>query len=193
MNNKLLFGTNNLHKLREIREMVGEKFDILQLNDLGKSIEVEETEDTLKGNALLKATAFFEESKIPCFADDTGLEVDALNGAPGVHTARYAGDHCNPKDNIEKLLLELGDEVDRSARFKTVIAFFNGEGVWTFEGIAEGRIAHHPRGDQGFGYDPVFIPMGYTQTFAEMDATLKHAISHRGKAVRAFAEFLKRL
>jgi len=191
MKQQILFGTNNSHKLREIREMVGEIYQVLQLSDLGKYIEVEETEPTLEGNALLKVHAFFEVSQLACFADDTGLEVDALGGAPGVTTARYAGEHCNLQDNIDKLLRELGETGDRKARFRTVIAFFDGKQEQLFEGVVEGNIAREPKGQEGFGYDPVFIPDGYDQTFAEMEPSEKHRISHRGKAVRQFASFLK--
>ncbi len=191
MKQQILLGTNNPHKLREIREMVGEMYQVLQLNDLGKYIEVEETEPTLEGNALLKVHAFYDVSQLPCFADDTGLEVDALGGAPGVTTARYAGEHCKPQDNIDKLLRELKKKTGRTARFRTVIAFFDGKQSQLFEGVVEGKIAYEPRGEGGFGYDPVFIPEGYHETFAEMDPAEKHRISHRGKAVRQFAGFLK--
>jgi len=187
---KLLFGTNNSHKLKEIREIVGEFYEILDLQALGKSIEVEETEPTLEGNAKLKAKAFYDEAHIPCFSDDTGLEVEALHGKPGVHTARYAGDHCSAADNMAKLLEELRDTPNRAAQFRTVIAFYDGQEMYTFEGIVRGRIATQPMGLGGFGYDPVFIPFGYVQTFAEMEASEKHGISHRGKAIRKFAHFL---
>ncbi|MFN0202833.1 MAG: RdgB/HAM1 family non-canonical purine NTP pyrophosphatase [Bacteroidia bacterium] len=190
MMQKLFFGTNNAHKLKEIQEILGEEIQVLSFKDF-PPIDVEETEPTLIGNAILKAKAFYEHTQIPCFADDTGLEVAALNGEPGVFSARYAGEHCNPKDNMALLLQNLGDKTDRSAVFKTVIAFYDGQEISLFEGIVKGQIIDAPRGEDGFGYDPIFQPEGYDETFAELPSATKHAISHRGKAVRAFAEFVK--
>ena len=189
MSIKLLFGTNNTHKLKEIREILSD-ITVLSLADLMVEMEVEETEDTLRDNAILKAKAYFEVSGLPCFADDTGLEVDALDGAPGVYSARYAGPNCNPDDNIDKLLGALKDADDRQARFKTVIAFVDGGKIHTFEGIAEGRILKERRGSRGFGYDPIFLPEGFRQSFAEMSPGEKNNISHRGKAIQKFAEFM---
>ncbi len=187
----LLFGTNNAHKLREIQEMVGAIFAIKSLRDLGLDIDVEETEATLEGNALLKAQSFFERTGLPCFADDTGLEVEALGGAPGVYTARYAGDHCSPADNIQKMLREMKGQKHRRARFRTVIAFFDGGQSRFFEGEVWGNITRTASGEGGFGYDPIFQPEGYDKTFASLSPEEKHAISHRGIAVRRFADFLK--
>lgn len=186
----LLFGTNNLHKLREIREIVGAVFEIKSLKDLGLDIDVEETEATLEGNALLKAKAFFERTGLPCFSDDTGLEVDALGGAPGVYTARYAGENCSPADNVRKMLREMKGIKDRRARFRTVIAFFDGGKPRLFDGEVWGHIAHAVSGEGGFGYDPIFQPEGYEKTFAAFSPEEKNRISHRGIAVQRFAAFL---
>lgn len=186
----ILFGTNNAHKLREIREIVGHQYEVRSLADQGLALEVEETETTLQGNALLKAQAFYEASGLPTFADDTGLEVVALDGAPGVYSARYAGEGCSFADNVNKLLRELGATEQRAARFRTVIAYVGGGELRFFEGEVRGVITKAPQGEGGFGYDPVFLPEGGTLTFAEMAPEAKNAISHRGRAVRAFADFL---
>ena len=191
MNNGILFGTNNPHKLKEIREILRGEYSVFSLKDRGISLDVEETEDSLEGNALLKAKTYFELSQLPCFADDTGLEVEALEGAPGVYTARYAGPACRAEDNIQKLLKELGDTSHRKARFRTVISFYDGKEDHSFEGIIEGNIAFAPRGEKGFGYDPVFIPEGKVLSFAEMASEEKHEISHRGRALAKFVSFLK--
>ncbi len=188
--NELLFGTNNAHKLEEICLIIGDRFAVHSLKDLDLRLDPEETEDTLKGNALLKARAFHRASGLPCFADDTGLMVEALNGRPGVYSARYAGEQATYQDNVRKLLLEMEPHSQRQAYFATVIAFVDGEKEWTFEGRVEGVITEQPMGQGGFGYDPVFRPEGKVQTFAQMDPKAKHAISHRGRAVRKFADFL---
>jgi len=193
MKASLLFGTNNLHKLREIREMVGDSYLILSLEDLNIDMEVEETEDSLEGNAELKARAYFEVAGLPTFADDTGLEVDALDGRPGVYSARYAGEKATFADNVEKLLLEMEGQENRKARFRTIIAFFDGESTRFFEGKVEGKITYEPIGTEGFGYDPVFQPEDSEETFAEMPASYKNEISHRGRATRKFAHFLMQL
>ncbi|MEZ4776360.1 MAG: RdgB/HAM1 family non-canonical purine NTP pyrophosphatase [Bacteroidia bacterium] len=187
---KLLFGTNNRNKLQEIRQMIGDSYEVLCLADLGKEIDVEETEPTLEGNALLKAKAFYEHSGIPCFADDTGLEVDALDGRPGVYSARYAGEGCSYEDNVRKMLAEMTGKENRKARFRTVIAYFDGGAPSFFDGVADGEITEETYGQGGFGYDPIFRPAGYTQTFAELTAEEKNKISHRGKAVRSFVRFI---
>lgn len=187
---KIFFGTNNANKLREIQQILGEKFEILSFKDV-PYLDVEETEPTLEGNAMLKAKTFFAHTQIPCFADDTGLEVNALNGAPGVISARYAGENCNPQDNMVLLLKNLEGNNERSAQFRTVIAYFDGEKMELFEGIVKGNILTFQRGEGGFGYDPVFVAEGYEQTFAELSSEEKNKISHRGLAVRAFADFLK--
>lgn len=186
----LLFGTNNHDKLREIRELVSGTHHILSLEELDLQQEVDETESTLEGNAILKAKGYFQLAQVPCFADDTGLEVDALNGAPGVYSARYAGAGGSYQDNVEKLLRELEGVRERQARFRTVIAYFNGYTLITFEGTVEGSITTEARGQQGFGYDPVFLPQESTQTFAEMPLETKNRISHRGRAFRKFADYL---
>lgn len=187
----LLFGTNNANKVSEIREILGNAFTVYSLRERDIDLEPEETEPTLAGNALLKARAFYEASGLPCFADDTGLEVDALDGRPGVYSARYAGVAATYAENVQKLLQEMEGQSLRTARFRTVIAFVDGVAEYTFDGVVEGQITKAPRGARGFGYDPVFLPAGQALTFAEMDPTAKHAISHRGKAVRAFAAFLR--
>lgn len=187
---KIFFGTNNANKLREIQQILGDKFEILSFKDV-PYLEVEETEPTLEGNAMLKAKAFFEHTQIPCFADDTGLEVKALGGAPGVISARYAGEHCSPQDNMVLLLKNLEESSERSAQFRTVIAYFDGSNMELFEGVVKGQILPFQRGEGGFGYDPVFVAEGYEKTFAELSSAEKNLISHRGKAVRAFGEFMK--
>ncbi|MEM6630623.1 MAG: RdgB/HAM1 family non-canonical purine NTP pyrophosphatase [Bacteroidota bacterium] len=191
MKQGILFGTNNPHKLKEIREILHGVHSIYSLKEQGIDQDVEETEDSLEGNALLKAKTYFQLSQLPCFADDTGLEVEALGGAPGVYTARYAGPECIAENNIRKLLKELGANPNREARFRTVISFFDGKEAYSFEGIVEGSIAFAPKGDKGFGYDPVFIPEGESRSFAEMLAEEKHKISHRGRALEKFVSFLK--
>lgn len=193
----LFFGTNNAHKLEEIQAVLGSSFEIRSFRDLPQPIDVEETESTLEGNALLKAKAFYAATGLPCFADDTGLEVQALGGAPGVFSARYAGEHATFAENVQKLLRDL-DAVDmgawgednRRARFRTVIAYYDGGEPRFFEGDVRGQITLASAGDHGFGYDPVFLPDGHEKTFAEMTAAEKNAISHRTKAVRAFADWL---
>jgi XTP/dITP diphosphohydrolase len=187
---RIFFGTNNPHKLREIQEIIGSKYAVVSFKDLEDPIDVEETEPTLEGNAALKAKAFFEHTGMACFADDTGLEVASLDGRPGVYTARYAGPQCSAEDNINKMLGELEGITARQAQFRTVIAYYNGEEMRYFEGVAKGNILEARQGEGGFGYDPIFQPEGYTQSFAEMAPDEKNAISHRGQAVRAFADFL---
>ncbi|TAE54344.1 MAG: RdgB/HAM1 family non-canonical purine NTP pyrophosphatase [Bacteroidetes bacterium] len=186
----LLFGTNNPNKLGEIREMLGDRFQILSPADLGLDFEVDETEDSFHGNALLKARAYASAAGMPCFADDSGLETDALDGAPGVYSARYAGPGCSYADNVEKLLREMQGKTRRGARFQAVIAYIEGEEFRFFQGTVEGQITEAPRGSNGFGYDPVFQPDGYDRTFAEMGPEVKHSFSHRGKAIRALVEYL---
>ncbi len=188
---KLLFATNNHHKLDEIRNVKGLNFEILSLKDVGFEGEIPEDFDTLRENALQKARFIHDKTGHDCFADDTGLEVDALGGRPGVLSARYAGPQCNADDNINKLLTELRGKIRRTARFRTVIALIiNGE-EQIFEGVAEGEILSQKRGEDGFGYDPVFLPMCYMQTFAEMSAAMKNTISHRAKATQKLIEFLQ--
>lgn len=187
---EIVFATNNAHKLKEIREIVGEQFRILSLSDIGCHEEIPETGLTLRENALQKATYIKEKYGYDCFADDTGLEVDALNGAPGVHTARYAGEEGDSEKNMNKMLQELKEVTQRTARFKTVIAFLKGSEQHLFEGIAEGQIVEEERGSKGFGYDPIFAPQGYTQTFAELGDKEKNKISHRALAMQQLIGFL---
>jgi XTP/dITP diphosphohydrolase len=188
---RLFFGTANPKKLQEIREILSDRFEILSFQDLENPPVVEETEPTLAGNAILKAKGFYEVVGIPCFADDTGLEVEALGGRPGVYSARYAGPHGDAVANMNKLLGELGNQENRSAAFRTVIAYFDGQDIRTFEGELRGSIGKSPRGDNGFGYDPIFFPKGSDRTLAEYSADEKNAISHRGAAIREFISFLQ--
>jgi XTP/dITP diphosphohydrolase len=187
---KIVFATNNPHKLEEIRKITDGTIEILSLSDIGCHEEIPETGATLEANALIKAQFVKERYGYDCFADDTGLEVDALGGAPGVYSSRYAGEACNPQENMDKLLRELNGKSDRSARFRTVIALlFDGETLF-FEGEVAGRIIEERRGEGGFGYDPVFVPDGYNQTFAELGNDEKNRISHRAIATRKVVEFL---
>ncbi|MFY7978501.1 MAG: non-canonical purine NTP diphosphatase [Sediminibacterium sp.] len=187
---KLVFASNNTHKIAEIRAMLPKSIELVGLQDIGCDVDIPETADTIEGNAQLKADYVTQYYGLPCFADDTGLEVEALNGAPGVHSARYAGEQKNALDNMNKLLFELDNKASRKAQFKTVIALnLNGE-THQFTGIVSGEIIREKRGTQGFGYDPVFVPTGQSQTFAEMDASEKAALSHRGKAVQQLITFL---
>lgn len=194
----LLLGSNNRHKASEVERILDEvlhsQYTLKILGDvLEEYYDVEEDGETLEENAFKKAKEYFELVKIPCFADDTGLEIDALNGLPGVKSARFAGEDCNDKNNRTKVLrlLEGLAEESRTAQFRTVICFVNGTVVKYFEGVCRGRIIAEERGSNGFGYDSIFVPMGYERTFAEMGAEEKNAISHRGKAIRNFAEWLK--
>ena len=189
---EIVFATNNAHKLSEIRAILGEDFRILSLADIGCHDDIPETADTLEGNALIKARWVKERYGFDCFADDTGLEVEALGGRPGVHTARYAfPDRHDPVANTRKLLAELDGKDDRSARFRTVIALVQGSDETLFEGIVDGRIAPEERGTEGFGYDPVFEPEGLGLTFAELGVETKNSMSHRARAVKRLAEYLR--
>ena len=188
---ELVFATNNKHKLEEVSQIAGLCFKILSLDDIGCHDDIPETADTLQGNALLKARHIWEKYGKPCFADDTGLSVTALGGEPGVHTARFAGEHCSSEDNITLLLAKLDGIADRSARFSTVIALCDENGVKTVEGHVDGSIALEKEGTGGFGYDPVFIPDESGVCFAKMDSGQKNAISHRGRAMRAFIKILR--
>jgi XTP/dITP diphosphohydrolase len=186
----LFFGTGNAKKLKEIREILGDRFTIKSFTDLPSPLEVEETESTLEGNAALKAQAFFDCVGIPCISDDTGLEVEALDGAPGVFSARYAGPEGDAQANMAKLLHEMAGLSIRKAKFRTVIAYYDGKKMSFFEGELKGSIGHEPRGTNGFGYDPVFLPEGENRTLAEFTAEEKNAISHRGRALNQFVGFL---
>lgn len=188
---RLVCATNNLHKLEEIRAILGERIEVLSLADIGCSADIPETAETLEGNALLKAQFVHQRYDMPCFADDTGLEVEALDGAPGVYSARYAGAHCSPEDNIRKLLGALAEvPAPRRARFRTVIALIDETGEHLFEGAVSGDILHEPEGNGGFGYDPIFRPEGYTHSFAILGDAVKNSISHRARATERLAEYL---
>ena len=188
---QIVFATNNAHKLSEIRAILGQQMEILSLADIGCHDDIPETADTLEGNALIKARWVKERYGFDCFADDTGLEVEALGGGPGVHTARYAyPDRHDPVANTRKLLAELHDKDNRAARFRTVIALIQGTDEHLFEGTVEGHITTEERGTEGFGYDPVFAPEGGEKTFAELGVEAKNNISHRARAVRKLVDFL---
>ncbi len=191
--NELVFATNNTHKLEEIRSILDGKVRVLSLSDIGCHDDIPETAPTLEGNALIKARWVYERYGRDCFADDTGLEVTALGGGPGVHTARYAfPDRHDPEANTQKLLSELAGKDDRSARFRTVIALIEGGAERLFEGVVEGVITEEKRGTEGFGYDPVFSPEDTGKTFAELGAEVKNSISHRARAVAKLCDYLSR-
>lgn len=187
----LCFATNNLHKIEEVKVALGDGLRILTLEEAGIREELPETQDTLEGNARQKALYVFDHFGLPCFADDTGLEVDALGGAPGVYSARYAGPQRRSVDNIALLLENLRGKPSRAAQFRTVIYLVLPDGQWKFEGIVRGTIREDGKGTGGFGYDPVFVPEGFEQTLAEMSLEEKNLISHRGIAIRKLAEFLR--
>lgn len=188
----IVFATNNKNKLREIRDIVGSKYNILSLSDINCHEDIPETADTIEGNALLKARFVKEKYGYDCFADDTGLEVEALDNRPGVYSARFAGEDCNSENNINKLLSELEGIENRKARFRTVIALIKGEIEEEFEGVIYGNISHERHGEGGFGYDKVFVPENYEKTFAEMLPKEKNSISHRAKATRLLIEYLNK-
>ncbi|MGI8892727.1 MAG: non-canonical purine NTP diphosphatase [Bacteroidia bacterium] len=187
---ELIFATNNQHKLQEVRFILKDACRLISLQEAGIDADIPENEDTIEGNALAKARFIYKITGKDCFADDTGLEVIALNGAPGVYSARYAGEPSNAERNINKLLYELEGKEDRKAQFKTVIALILQGKEQIFEGIVEGIIALQCRGESGFGYDPVFIPDEYHKSFAEMNAAEKNRISHRARALEKMKEFL---
>ncbi len=190
---KLILSTNNLHKLREVREIIGPQVELLSLSDIGFSGDIPEDQDTLEGNASQKAHYIYDKFNENCFADDTGLEVDALGGRPGVYSARYAGEECSDLDNMEKLLGEMDGLSNRTARFRTVISLIIDGEEQQFEGVVEGKITEKMMGSNGFGYDAIFEPEGYDQTFAEMPLAEKNAISHRARAVAKLSEYLSLL
>lgn len=187
---EIVFATNNAHKLSEVQAVLGDGFPLLTPRDCGVTEEIPETQETLEGNALQKARYLHERTGRDCFADDTGLEVAALGGAPGVHSARYATDGHDFAANNRLLLKNLAGQENRRARFRTVVALILGGEEHLFEGIVEGRIVDAQRGGEGFGYDPLFIPEGCDKTFAEMSAEEKNAVSHRGRAIRKLAAYL---
>lgn len=190
--NKLVFATNNAHKLEEVRAILGDKIEVVSLAEIGCHDDIPETADTLEGNALIKARWVKERYGYDCFADDTGLMVEALDGAPGVYSARYAGDHCSPADNVRKLLSVMENEDNRKAYFATVVALIEGDDTKVFEGRVDGEIAGEAHGAGGFGYDPIFIAEETGLCFAEMAPEDKNAISHRGRAVKKLADYLLR-
>ena len=187
---QLIFATNNQHKTEEIRSVLKARFNIITLTEAGIDIDIPEPFDTLEENAREKAVTIYKLTGISCFGEDTGLETHALNGEPGVKSARYAGEERDFAANIEKLLKRLKDKTDRTARFRTVISLILEGTAYQFEGVCEGYIAEAPRGEKGFGYDPVFIPLRSNRTFAEMSLTEKNQYSHRGKAVEQLVQFL---
>lgn len=188
---KLVFATNNTHKLDEIRAILGDKIEVLSLKDINCDADIPETADTLEGNAALKAEYIYKNYGLDCFADDTGLEVEALGGAPGVYSARYAGgDGHDSEANMRKLLQELDGKQNRKAQFRTAICLIEKGEEHLFEGIVKGSIIEQKRGASGFGYDPVFMPEGYEETFAEMGNAEKNKISHRARAVEKLCEYL---
>jgi XTP/dITP diphosphohydrolase len=187
---RLVFATNNKHKLEEIKGILGQRLEILTLTDIGCTEEIPEQQNTIEGNASQKALFIYNKYGYDCFADDTGLEIDALQGEPGVYSARYAGEHCTFEDNVNLVLNRLAGIKDRHARFRTIIAFVERGNLLTFEGMIRGIITLGKHGSKGFGYDPVFQPSGYSKTFAEMTPDEKNAISHRALAVKAFTKHL---
>lgn len=188
---KLVFATNNQHKVNEVQSLLPETITVLSLTDIGCTEDIPETQPTIEGNAIQKAQYVKKHYGYDCFADDTGLEVHALNGEPGVFSARYAGSQRNADDNMNKLLENLANKKDRSAQFKTVIALILNSKQHTFTGICQGTIIHEKRGDQGFGYDPIFMADGFTETFAQIALEEKNRVGHRGKAVQKLIDFLE--
>lgn len=191
MKKKLVVATNNAHKLEEISAILGNEMELLSLKDIHCNADIPETADTLEGNARQKAMYIHENYGMDCFADDTGLEVEALNGAPGVFSARYAGDGHDSEANMQKLLKELEEKENRKAQFRTAICLIMEGKEYLFEGIVKGHIIEEKRGGAGFGYDPIFVPEGYNQTFAELGNDVKNTISHRARAVEKLCTFLK--
>ncbi len=190
---KLIFASNNLHKVREINSILGNSFTLLSLSDVNILTDIPENEPHIEGNALSKARFVFNATGLDVFADDTGLEIEALNGLPGVHSARFAGSDKDPAANIEKVLRLLGGNGNRNARFRTVIALILEKKEYLFEGIVTGKIINEKRGTEGFGYDPIFVPEGKTKTFAEMELDEKNVASHRARAFEKLREFLNRV
>ena len=191
MKNKLVFATNNKHKLEEVSLILGDKIELLSLKDINCDVDIPETASTLEGNALLKAQYIYENYGLDCFADDTGLEIEALNMEPGVYSARYASENKSSEANMLKVLKNLENEDNRKARFRTVIALILSKEEYLFEGIINGEIIKEKRGNSGFGYDPIFVPKGYNETFAELGIETKNVISHRALAVNKLCEFIK--
>lgn len=193
MKRKLVFATNNAHKLEEVAAILGDQIELLSLNDIGCHTDIPETAETLEGNALLKSSFIFKNYGLDCFADDTGLEVESLGGAPGVYSARYAdGQGHDSQANMNKLLKEMEEKNDRKAQFRTIISLIEKGEERQFEGIVKGQITREKRGESGFGYDPIFQPDGYETTFAELGSDIKNRISHRARAVAALCDYLRK-
>jgi len=188
---KLCFASNNEHKLTEIRQIIGDTYQVVSLQEIGCTEELPEEQTTLEGNSRQKAEYVWQHYGVSCFADDTGLEVFALNGEPGVYSARYAGPQRSSTDNMELLLQNLADKTDRRAQFRTSITLILAGDIHQFEGVVTGQIAKNLAEDVGFGYDPIFIPDGFDQTFAQMSSAEKNKISHRGRAMQQLVAFLK--
>ena len=188
---RLVFATNNRHKLEEVRDILGNGVEILSLSDIGCNDDIPETADTLQGNALIKARHIYNKYNVNCFADDTGLEVEALDGAPGVLSARYAGDGHDSGANMQKLLQNLTGKSNRNAQFRTVIALIIDGKEMLFDGIVKGHITEEKMGCSGFGYDPIFVPEGYSESFAQMSSDEKNSISHRYRATKKLNDYLK--
>ncbi|TAJ15246.1 non-canonical purine NTP diphosphatase [Marinilabiliaceae bacterium JC017] len=190
---KLVFATNNPHKLKELKHLLGDSFHLLSLSEIDCTDNIPETGNNLEENALQKSEYIFKKYNLNCFADDTGLEIEALNNEPGVYSARYAGLENNSEANMQKVLSKMRDITNRKARFRTIISLILDGKKFQFEGLVNGSILEERKGSEGFGYDPIFVPDGYEQSFAEMDITLKNKISHRGKAVQKLVKFLKNI
>lgn len=188
---KLVFATNNKHKLQEVRDILGNRVEVLSLKDIDCNDEIPETGTTLEENALIKARWISEKYNCNCFADDTGLEVDALDGAPGVYSARYAGEDCDSEANMLKLLQNLTGKTNRAAQFRTVIALIINREEYLFDGVVKGSISTEKMGEAGFGYDPIFVPQGYDLSFAQMGSEAKNSISHRYRATEKLSIYLK--
>jgi XTP/dITP diphosphohydrolase len=187
---KLVLASNNKNKIAEIQQQVGAQFEIVSLEDIGCFVDIPETAETIEGNAILKANYVTENFGLPCFADDTGLEIESLNNEPGVYSARYAGEQKNAEDNMNLVLQKLATETNRNAQFKTIIALNINDQQHLFEGIVKGEITNEKSGNQGFGYDPIFKPENSEKTFAEMDLTEKNTMSHRARAFEKMVAFL---
>lgn len=188
---RLCFATNNAHKITEVQQLLDDRFEVIGLQDVGCEEELPETQDTLEGNSTQKAQHVYQHYRVDCFADDTGLEIEALQGEPGVYSARYAGPERDSRANMHKVLSRLRGVSSREAQFRTVITLILKGKQYTFEGIAPGSISQGPSGEGGFGYDPIFIPRGYERSFAEMSLEEKNRISHRGQAVQKLVDFLQ--
>ncbi|MBQ8364630.1 MAG: non-canonical purine NTP diphosphatase [Bacteroidaceae bacterium] len=188
---KLVFATNNKHKLQEVRDILGDRVEVLSLKDIDCNDEIPETGTTLEENALIKARWISEKYNCNCFADDTGLEVDALDGAPGVYSARYAGEECDSEANMLKLLQNLTGKTNRTAQFRTVIALIINREEYLFDGVVKGSISTEKMGEAGFGYDPIFVPQGYDLSFAQMGSDVKNSIGHRYRATEKLSIYLK--